>query len=206
MSENILKDFPDRTELLNWYREYRKMDIREVNAHLHTPFSFSAFNSVPEIFNLAANEGVDVLGINDFYVTDGYLPFYNQSLKSKIFPLFNIEFIGLLTEEQEKDIRVNDPSNPGRTYFSGKGLDFPFELESPYDCILRNLKYESQIQVKEMVEKASAILSEASKDLTLKYSEVKSTFAKELVRERHIARAIQKQLNTPAQNEMATIP
>jgi len=201
MSNYILKNFPDREELLNWHEKNRKSQLREVNAHIHTPFSFSAFQSVPEIFRLAREQGIDVLGINDFYVTDGYLPFYNQSIQSKIFPLFNIEFIGLLTEEQEKDIRVNDPNNPGRTYFSGKGLDYPFELESPYDCILKNLKYESQIQVKEMVEKASAILANQSKDLRLKYSEIKSTFAKELVRERHIARAIRSKIFDKFQSE-----
>ncbi|MBL7112904.1 MAG: PHP domain-containing protein [Bacteroidales bacterium] len=190
MSDYLLKDLPDKVELLKWHEQQGKSDTREVNAHLHTPYSFSAFQSVPEIFKLAEEEGIDVLGINDFYVSDGYLPFYNQSKISKIFPLFNIEFIGLLPREQVKDIRVNDPNNPGRTYFCGKGLDYPFELESPYDCMLRNLKYESQIQVKEMVERVSAVLESESKDLALKYSEVKRVFAKDLVRERHIARAI----------------
>jgi len=194
MNNYLLKDFPGKEELLKWHELNRGSAIREVNAHLHTPYSFSAFKSVPEIFKLAEQEGVDVLGINDFYVSDGYLPFYNQSIKSKIFPLFNIEFIGLLLKEQNKDIRVNDPNNPGRTYFCGKGLDYPFELESPYDCMLRNLKYESQIQVKEMVEKTSLILESESKDLVLKYSEVKRAFAKDLVRERHIAKAIRSKL------------
>ena len=194
MSDYILKHFPEKDELLKWHEINGKGGIREVNAHLHTPYSFSAFQSVQEMFTLAREQGVDVLGINDFYVADGYLPFYNHSINSKIFPLFNIEFIGLLTEEQEKDIRVNDPNNPGRTYFSGKGLDFPFVLESPYDCIMWNIKYESQIQVKEMVNKASAILTGISKDLILKYSEVKSKYAKELVRERHIARAIRSRI------------
>ncbi len=190
MSDYLLKDYPDKDELIKWHRQQGKSDIREVNAHLHTPYSFSAFQSVPEIFKLAEGEGIEVLGINDFYVSDGYLPFYNESKISKIFPLFNIEFVGLLPREQEKDIRVNDPNNPGRTYFCGKGLDYPFELDSPYDCVLRNLKYESQVQVKEMVEKVSSILEGESGDMALKYSEVKRLYAKELVRERHIARAI----------------
>jgi hypothetical protein len=201
MSDYFLKDFPDKEELLNWHEQNGESALREVNAHLHTPYSFSAFQSVQEIFSLAEEEGIDVLGINDFYVSDGYPPFHNQSIKSRIFPLFNIEFIGLLIQEQEKDIRVNDPDNPGRTYFCGKGLDYPFELESPYDCMLKNLKYESQIQVKEMVEKASAVLESESKDLAMKYYEVKSKFAKDLVRERHIARAIRSKVFDKYQTE-----
>ena len=42
-----------------------------------------------------------------------------------IFPLLNIELIGISKEDQDAGIRVNDPSNPGRTYISGKGLSFP---------------------------------------------------------------------------------
>ena len=75
---------------------------------------------------MASEEKIAVLGINDFYVTDGYDSFHKGCIENKIFPLFNIEFIGLLKEEQKKGIRINDPNNPGRIYFSGKGLDYPF--------------------------------------------------------------------------------
>ena len=44
----------------------------DVNAHLHTPFSFSAFSSIGDALERAAAEGVGVVGINDFYSTDGY--------------------------------------------------------------------------------------------------------------------------------------
>jgi hypothetical protein len=190
MSEYFLKDYPAKTELLNWYRQNKTDRILEVNAHLHTPYSFSAFRSVEQIFDMAIKEGISVLGINDFYVADGYEAFYKQSLRTRIFPLFNIELIGLLAEEQKNDIRVNDPNNPGRTYFCGKGLDYPFELELKYECVLRNVRYESQLQVKEMIQKANQLLHDLDSKITLKYSEVKRLYAKELVRERHLARAI----------------
>ena len=72
MSDYILKDYSIKTELLNWYRQNKTDSIREVNAHIHTPYSFSAFRDVEQIFDMAMKEGVSVLGINDFYVTDGY--------------------------------------------------------------------------------------------------------------------------------------
>jgi hypothetical protein len=190
MSEYFLKDYPAGTDLLNWYSQNKTDRILEVNNHLHTPYSFSAFRNVEQIFDMAVNEGISVLGINDFYVADGYETFYKHSLRSRIFPLFNIEFIGLLAEEQKNDIRVNDPNNPGRTYFCGKGLHYPFELEPQYECLLRNIRYESQMQVKEMIEKANLLLHKLDPGMTLKYSEVKRLYAKDLVRERHIARAI----------------
>ena len=101
-------------------------EYHEANCHIHTPYSFSAFPDMDTIFNMAGNEKIALLGINDFYVTDGYDAFHKGCLENKIFPLFNIEFIGLLKEEQKKGIRINDPNNPGRIYFSGKGLDYPF--------------------------------------------------------------------------------
>jgi len=190
MNDYILKDFPDKHELISWFRQHGTTGVPEINAHLHTPYSFSAFNSVEQIFTMAAAEGISVLGINDFFVTDGYESFYKQSLHSRIFPLFNIEFIGLLVKEQKHNIRVNDPNNPGRTYFCGKGLDYPFELELQYECLLNNIRQESQVQVKEMIDKTSELLHALDKTLSLKYYEIKRFFAKNLVRERHIARAV----------------
>jgi hypothetical protein len=190
MNDYILKNFPGKHELISWFRQRGAEAIPEINAHLHTPYSFSAFDSVEQIFTMAASERISVLGINDFFVTDGYETFYRQSLQSRIFPLFNIEFIGLLVKEQKHNIRVNDPNNPGRTYFCGKGLDYPFELELQYECLLNNIRQESQAQVKEMIDKTSGLLHALDKKLSLKYSEIKRLFAKELVRERHIARAV----------------
>ena len=192
MSDYILKNYPGKHELINWYRQRGIARVPEINAHLHTPYSFSAFDSIEQIFKMATAEGIGVVGINDFFVTDGYEAFYKQSLHSKIFPLFNIEFIGLLTSEQENNIRVNDPNNPGRTYFCGKGLDYPFELELQYECLLNNIRQESQVQVKEMIEKTNELLHSLDRKLSLKYTEIKRDLAKELVRERHIARAIRK--------------
>jgi len=44
----------------------------KVNAHLHTPYSFSAFKDVNEALDRALAEDVKVVGINDFYTTAGY--------------------------------------------------------------------------------------------------------------------------------------
>jgi len=190
MSNYILKDFPDRRKLISWYKQRNSTVVPEINAHLHTPYSFSAFDSVEQIFKMATAEGMSVLGINDFFVTDGYESFYTQSLQHRIFPLFNIEFIGLLVSEQKNNRRVNDPNNPGRTYFCGKGLDYPFEIELQYECLLNSIRQESQVQVKEMIDKTNSILHDLDPKLSLTYSEIKKLYAKELVRERHIARAV----------------
>ena len=74
--------------------------------------------------------------------------------------MFNIEIVGLLMEEQYKKFRINDPNNPGRTYISGKGLDFPFELDPAMECMLHNIRYENQIHTKEIIENANRIIQD----------------------------------------------
>lgn len=187
--QNTLKTFPDKEALLKNLPEGSPV-VREVNAHFHTPFSFSAFDSLEQVFTMARNEKIDVLGINDFYVTDGYEDFHNLADTNRIFPMFNIEFIGLLKDQQEAGNRVNDPNNPGRTYFCGKGLDYPFRLDEPYRSQLNDLIKESQRQVREMVDKTNAHFQKTGLPFHLNFDELKKNYARDLVRERHIAKAI----------------
>lgn len=165
-------------------------EYREVNGHIHTPYSFSAFDKLDTAFAMAKEEQIAVLGINDFYVTDGYDAFATGCLKNNIFPLFNIEFIGLLKEEQKNGIRINDPNNPGRIYFSGKGLDTPFKPGWTNRRQLKKMIGESQTQIKAMIDKLNVLIGNVNPLWSITYENVKSKFAEELVRERHLAKAI----------------
>ena len=162
----------------------------KVNAHIHTPYSFSSFSGLEQAFEMAVEENVKVLGINDFYVTDGYDEFAELAVRNNIYPLFNIEAIALSKELQERDIRVNDPGNPGRIYICGKGLNYPTTLKGLHLEMLESVKDESQRQIMEMLEKLNAWLKEIDMNFALSYQDVRSRFARRLVRERHIAQAL----------------
>ena len=95
---NFLKAFPDKDTLL----KLSDQNVIELNGHIHTPFSFSAFEDIPQIFKMANDENIKAVGINDFIVTDGHKSFHDQAVASKVFPLFNIEFMGLLKDEQSE--------------------------------------------------------------------------------------------------------
>ena len=86
---------------MKWYKSASLKSVPEINGHIHTPHSFSAFESIEQAFLLAKSEGVSVLGINDFYTTDGYDEFAALAAKHKVFPLFNIEFMALQSHLQE---------------------------------------------------------------------------------------------------------
>jgi hypothetical protein len=199
---NILKDFPDKIELLQWYKSASK-EIHKVNGHIHTPFSFSSFENIEQIFQIAKNEEIKVLGINDFFVADGYMEFYENALKNRTFPLFNIEFIGLIKDAQEKNIRINDPNNPGRIYFSGKGLNYPFQLSAELKSKVDAVIAESQVQVKAMIDKANQWFEKNNAGIFLSYQQIKNKYARELVRERHIAKAIREQVYAKSQYDQS---
>jgi hypothetical protein len=188
--KNFLTEFPSFDILNKEMKGISYPEYREANGHIHTPYSFSAFKALDTAFKMAVEEKIAVLGINDFYVTDGYNAFHEGCIAYKIFPLFNIEFIGLLKEEQKKGIRVNDPNNPGRIYFSGKGLDFPFQADWMQRMKLRTVRRESQNQIKAMITKLNHLIKKENPSLKLSYKTIKKVYAHELVRERHIAKAL----------------
>lgn len=161
-----------------------------VNAHLHTPYSFSAFDSIQQALDMAVDENVKVVGINDFYATEGYAEWDKECAKRNLYPLFNIEFISLNKEDQANGIRVNDPNNPGRTYLSGKGLAYPLILKDPYLSQLNNVKAASNKHVEKMCEKLNEILVSIEAPFTISFAEVEKKLTKGSIRERHLAKAL----------------
>jgi hypothetical protein len=199
--KNFLAGFPSYDILNKEMKGLSFPEYREANCHIHTPYSFSAFSDMDTIFKMAGNENIALLGINDFYVTDGYDAFNKGCQINSIFPLFNIEFIGLLKEEQQKGIRINDPNNPGRIYFSGKALDYPFHTGFMLKKQLKSVVKESQHQIRAMISKLNLLIEQENPSLKLSYETIKKEYAHDLVRERHIAKALRimiiRKLSTP---------
>ncbi|MBN1950024.1 MAG: PHP domain-containing protein [Bacteroidales bacterium] len=161
-----------------------------VNAHVHTPYSFSAFSSINQAVEMALQENVKVLGINDFYTADGYHDWAEACFRYKLFPLFNIEFIALSKPDQDQNIRINDPSNPGRMYLSGKGLSHPFRLDEPYQRMLREVIERSNMHTQAMCALLNKHLEKVGADMQLSYPSIRERYTLGMVRERHLAKAL----------------
>lgn len=190
MAKNLLKEFPSNSELLEWYKINGSNIIHEINNHLHTPYSFSSFTDLRQVFYMAIKEDIKLLGINDFYTMAGYEEFNELATEYKLFPFYNIEFMGLMKGERKAGIRVNDPNNPGRVYLSGKGLDFPVVFEGNSLRKLENVKKDSAIQTEKMLKLASEHLEKIDPELGLNYDEVLEKYTRGMLRERHIAKVI----------------
>ncbi len=199
---NFLEQFPDREALLNLFNEEKSVFPMKVNNHIHTPYSFSAFETVTQAVRLAVAENIRILGINDFYVTDGYKEFTDECIDHGMFPLLNIELIGISKEDQEAGIRVNDPSNPGRTYISGKGLQYPVELPEDQAGKLAAIVKESNLQVAKMVKLVNDWFQKQEVEISLTVDEIMDQLAVNLLRERHVAKMVRLKLNELASNDL----
>jgi hypothetical protein len=190
INEGIFFRFPSSDELINWYRTLPDKKIPDINGHIHTPHSFSAFPDIEKAFQMAESEGIGVLGINDFYTTGGYEEFAALSVKYRVFPLFNIEFMSLQDHQQKDGVLVNDPNNPGRTYFSGKGLKHPVRMSETSFAKIKILQEESNRQTYLMVDRLNDYFAGERIGIRFNADELKERLAKNIFRERHIAQAI----------------
>lgn len=177
----------------------------KVNAHLHTPYSFSAFRDIDDALERAVAEEVKVVGINDFYTTQGYEEWAEGCEKRDLYPLFGIEFISLNEEDQRVGLRVNDPANPGRTYLSGKGLAYPFRLDEPYATQLTTVQSESNRQVETMCVKLNELLQREQIGFTLDLDRIKKELTNGALRERHLARALRIKVYTFYNNDQTQV-
>jgi hypothetical protein len=177
----------------------------KVNAHLHTPYSFSAFLTIDDALDRAVSENVKVVGINDFYTAEGYEEWAKGCEKRKLYPLFGIEFISLNEADQKAGLRVNDPANPGRTYLSGKGLVYPFQLAEPFATQLADARRKANKQVEAMCDKLNGLLQEKDIALSLDFEWIKNTLTKDSVRERHLAKALRIKVDELCANDETKI-
>jgi len=198
---SFLEQFPDRATLLESYQSDQSRFPLKVNNHIHTPYSFSAFSSIEEAVRMAESENVKILGINDFYVTEGYEEFIEKCSLYHIFPLLNFELIGISREDQESGIRVNDPGNPGRTYITGKGLAFPSILPLEQQEKLDRVLKESNSQVAKMIDLLNRWLEFQRVDISLSVTEILEEHAMDSLRERHVAKALRIKIDEKSQSD-----
>lgn len=177
----------------------------KVNAHMHTPYSFSAFSDVNDALNRAVDEDVKVVGINDFYTADGYDEWAVGCKIRHLCPLFNIEFISLNKDDQKAGLKVNDPANPGRTYLSGKGLAYPFKLEEPLATQLVEVQNESLSQVSSMCNKLNDLFKANNIEILLDIYWIKKELTRGLIRERHLAKALRLKVYDYCENDRSRI-
>ena len=95
-----------------------------------------------------------------------------------------------MTGVQTCALPIYDPNNPGRIYFSGKGLDYPFKPGFLNKWRLKEVIGESQNQIKAMIARLNRLIEPIDSSLVLSYDTIRKNLAHDLVRERHLAKAV----------------
>ncbi len=173
-----------------------------VNAHIHLPPNFSAFDTVDEAITLAADQGVSVLGASNYYDYRVYADFAEKASRRGIFPLFGIEIITLDEELVRAGVKLNDPGNPGKMYVCGKGIVHFDPLSPQASELLGVIRRKDSERMARMTARLAEVIAASGFETGLDEDVVKEQVVrrhgspKETVylQERHVAQAFQEAL------------
>lgn len=172
------------------------------NTHIHLPPNFSAFDSVSQAVDLAAAQGLGVLGASNYYDFEVYREFASRAAGSGIYPLFGLEIIALLEDLQQAGIKINDPGNPGKLYLCGKGITRFSPLSAEAASLLGTIRESDATRMARMTGRLSAVFSAAGFDLGLDAEAIRQRIVRRhgspvetvYLQERHLAQAFQEVL------------
>jgi len=173
-----------------------------VNAHIHLPPNFSAFDSVGEAVELAAEQGVSVLGASNYYDFGVYRDFARLASERGVYPLFGLEIIALLEDLRESGVKVNDPGNPGKMYICGKGISQFDPMNGEAMRLLQVIRDKDSERMARMVARLADVFASAGLDLGLDETAIKDSIVQRhgcdpatvYLQERHVAQAFQEGL------------
>jgi hypothetical protein len=178
---------------------YAPQSRPKVNTHIHLPPNFSAFESVSQAIELAAQQQIGVLGVSNYYDYDVYGDFVSGARQHGIFPLFGLEIIALIDELVKSGVKINDPGNPGKIYVCGKGITrfAPFNPEA--QRLIGLIRKNDSTRMAAMVKKLDEIFTQRGVALKLSESDVIDMVVKRhgsprqrvYLQERHICQAFQ---------------
>ncbi len=183
-------------------QDYGPRPPPRVNAHIHLPPNFSAFQSVEEAVNLAAEQGIGALGVSNYYDYQVYGDFVHCAREKGIFPLFGIEIICMDGALRDAGIKINDPVNPGKFYLCGKGITRFEEMTPEAARLIDLIRRNDSTRMAEMVERMRQILSERGLETDINEKAVVemivgrhgSDRSTVYLQERHISQAFQEAL------------
>jgi len=173
-----------------------------VNSHVHLPPNFSAFASVEQVVDLAAEQGVRVLGVSNYYDFGVYGDFVDRARRAGIFPLFGTEIIALIRPLVRAGVRVNDPGNPGKIYICGKGITRFEDLSDEARRLLGLIRRNDEARMAEMCRRLEGLFAAAGVQTGLDAPAVVERVVRRhgcprevvTLQERHLAQAFQEVL------------
>lgn len=173
-----------------------------LNAHIHLPPNFSAFDTTAQAVELAAAQGLWVLGASNYYDYAVYDELDQRTGEAGIYPLFGLEIIAMLDDLREAGVKINDPGNPGKLYLCGKGITAFAPMSGEARRLLQVIRDNDSRRMAEMAKRLAAVFAAAGVDLELTEAAIKERIVRRhgsapetvYLQERHLAQAFQEAL------------
>jgi hypothetical protein len=183
-------------------RDYGLRPPLRTNTHIHLPPNFSAFQSVEEAVDLAAEQGIAALGVSNYYDYRAYGDFVRCAREKGIFPLFGIEIVAMDAALRDVRIKINDPGNPGKFYLCGKGITRFDEMTPEAVRLLDVIRRNDSTRMARMVEQMERLFAERGLTTGIDASAVVDMIVRRhgsdrstvYLQERHISQAFQEAL------------
>lgn len=186
-----------------WAAEGRTPTVRpQVNAHVHLPPNFSAFETARQAVDLADAQDVRVLGASNYYDYSVYGELAALASERGIFPIFGLEIISLVDEMVHEGVKVNDPGNPGKYYFCGKGIARFDPMDGEARALLQVIRDNDAARMAALADRLAVLFDDAGLETGLDAEAIKDRVVarhgspRETVylQERHVAQAFQEVL------------
>ncbi|MCX6891497.1 MAG: hypothetical protein NTX51_08230 [Verrucomicrobia bacterium] len=169
------------------------------NSHIHLPPNFSAFQTVSQAIELAAAQGIGVLGVSNYYDYEVYGDFVEGARKAGIFPLFGLEIICLIDDLVKQGVKINDPGNPGKMYICGKGITRFAPFSADATRLLGIIRHNDSARMREVISKLAEVFAQRGLPIQLTEADVIDMVAKRhgcpreriYLQERHVCQAFQ---------------
>jgi hypothetical protein len=170
-----------------------------INAHIHLPPNFSAFETVEQAVDLASQQQISVLGASNYYDYEVYGDFGALALKSGIYPLFGLEIIAMSEALRLAGVKVNDPGNPGKIYICGKAITRFDPMNAEAARLLSVIRSNDSGRMAAMTARMAAVFSRHGVDTALDSSAIVDRVVRRhhcprsrvYLQERHVCQAFQ---------------
>jgi hypothetical protein len=182
------------------------------NAHIHLPPNFSAFDTVTQAVELAAQQELDYLGASNYYDYAVYSDFAKEAVAKRLFPLFGLEIIALIDDLRSAGIKINDPGNPGKMYICGKGISRFDPMTETAAELLAVIRRNDSERIAQMTAKLAEVFKSQEIETGLDAAAIIERIATRhhcdpatvYLQERHLAQAFQEVLFEKVKTEQHT--
>ncbi len=144
-------------------KENYKPPCENVNLHIHSFFSYNAYNRSPsQIAYFCRREGLYAGGIIDFDVLDGLHEFYNAGDMLGLRTTVGLETRAFFSPLADKEI--DSPGEPGVSYIAGTGFTSIPEKGSEQERFLQKLANTAKQRNKQLIARVNSQLQDIAID------------------------------------------